>query len=154
MIETEARVVALDADGRHAWVEAKPHGSCGNCDPVSGCRSVSISRLFCRNRPQRFRVGNALAAREGELVIVAVHERALLNSALLMYLLPVLALFAGAVAGALVSEPVSIAAGAAAFLLSLLMIRRHTRNYSQHPDYQPAIVRKTDGPRVISMEKA
>ena len=85
MIETEASVLSVEHDGVHAWVETRPHGSCGACAGSGGCHSVSISRLFSVGR-QHYRVANPIGAQAGDKVIVAVAERALLHSSLLMYL--------------------------------------------------------------------
>ena len=58
-----------------------------------------------------------------------------------MYLLPVLALFAGAVLGAYWSEPVSVLLGGTAFAAMLLILRRMTANYTHRSDFEPAIIR-------------
>lgn len=55
MIETQARVLA--AEQEFAWVEPRPHSRCRQCDPVTGCRSLSIARAF-RPLGQHFRVRN------------------------------------------------------------------------------------------------
>ncbi|MEE9928304.1 SoxR reducing system RseC family protein [Microvirgula aerodenitrificans] len=141
MIETEASVLSVEHDGAHAWVETRPHGSCGACAGSGGCHSVSISRLFSVGR-QHYRVANPVGAQAGDKVIVAVAERALLHGSLLMYLVPVAALFAGASLGALAGETASVVAGAAAFAVSLLIIRRLATRYAGRADYQPAIVRR------------
>ncbi len=139
MIETEARVLSLDGES-HAWVETRPHGSCALCEGGGGCKSVAISRLFATGQ-QRYRVANPVGAAAGDWVIVAVHEQVLLKSALAMYLLPVLALFAGAVLGAYWGELASVLLGGTAFAAMLLILRRMTANYTHRSDFEPAIIR-------------
>lgn len=127
MIETEAYVISV-ADGM-AWVETRPHQACPNCDPVHGCRSLSIARVFAL-KPQQYQV------------VVAVAEQALTRSALLGYVVPLLALFFGAMLGALMSELVSVVAAVAAFLGSLLMIRQYAAKYRGNAVFQSVILRR------------
>lgn len=149
MIETEARVV--ETQEGCAWVETRPHSSCGHCDPETGCRSLSISRLFCV-KPQRYQVSDPLGCRRGESVVVAIHERGLLKSALLMYLLPIVALFIGAVLGGHWSETASALAGLLSFFVAILMIRRYSTKYRHDADFQPHIIRRL-GVTTLTVEK-
>ncbi len=139
MIETEAYVISV-ADGM-AWVETRPHQACPNCDPVHGCRSLSIARVFAL-KPQQYQVLDPLHSQPGDQVVVAVAEQALTRSALLGYVVPLLALFFGAMLGALMSELVSVVAAVVAFLGSLLMIRQYAAKYRGNAVFQPVIVRR------------
>ena len=49
MLETEAQVVSLH--GGEAMVRPTPHSPCGQCDPVHGCRSLSLARMFVLREP-------------------------------------------------------------------------------------------------------
>jgi len=97
MIETRAIVIRLE--GEEALVESVQDGGCGNCDSANGCGSGKLTRLF-GNKPRRFRVENAANAPVGAIVSVTLAEGVLLRSALLMYLLPLFLLLAGAMYGA------------------------------------------------------
>jgi len=141
MIETQARVVRLDSG--HAWVEPRPHSPCGQCDPVHGCRSLAIARMFSAGS-SAFRVKNPLAADVGDWVTVSIPERGMLHSALLMYLVPLAGLFVGAAAGALASETVSVLAGIAGFATALLAVRRASRGFGQRALFQPVITERLD----------
>ncbi|MGL6072419.1 SoxR reducing system RseC family protein [Craterilacuibacter sp.] len=136
MIETEARVLRVEQGA--AWVEPRPHTPCGQCDAGGGCRSVSIARLFTGREPV-FRVLDALGARVGDRVVVAVPERSLRLSVMLMYVLPLLALFAGAAIGALFGELPSALAGIAGLLASLLLVRQRAQRLSADQRFQPQI---------------
>jgi sigma-E factor negative regulatory protein RseC len=96
MLQTRAIVIRLE--GRDALVESTQGGGCGNCDSEGGCGSGKLSQLFC-SEPRRFRVRNEGNAQVGSLVDVVVPEGVLLNSALLMYILPLLMLLFGAMVG-------------------------------------------------------
>lgn len=97
MMETRAIVIRLE--GKEALVESTQGGGCGNCDSENGCGSGKLSQLFC-SAPRRFRVRNDGNAQVGTLVQVTLAEGVLLRSALLMYLLPLVLLLCGALAGA------------------------------------------------------
>lgn len=93
MIETRAIVIRLEGD--EALVESAQGGGCGHCDSENGCGSGKLSQLFS-TRPRRFRVRNDAHAEVGSEVLVTLTEGVLLRSALLMYVLPLVLLFAGA----------------------------------------------------------
>lgn len=97
MIETRAIVIRLE--GNEALVESIQGGGCGNCDSENGCGSGRMSKLFC-STPRRFRVRNDANAPVGTLVQVTLAEGVLLRGALLMYMLPLVLLLCGALAGA------------------------------------------------------
>lgn len=93
MIETRAVVISLS--GNEALVETRQGGGCGHCDSENGCGSGKLSQLFS-TRPRRFRVRNEANVQVGSDVTVSLSEGLLLRSALLMYILPLVSLFAGA----------------------------------------------------------
>lgn len=72
MIETEASVLSVERG--HAWVAPKPHSPCGQCDPVYGCRSLQLARMFALREP-RFRVLDPLGVQPGDKVLIAVPEK-------------------------------------------------------------------------------
>jgi sigma-E factor negative regulatory protein RseC len=141
MIDTQARVVRVELG--HAWVEPRPRTPCGQCDPVHGCRSLSIARMFSTG-DRSFEVRNPLDAAVGDWVTVSIPERGMLNSALLMYLVPLAGLFAGAALGALAGESVSVLAGLVGFAAALLVVRRTSRGFGQRSLFQPVITERID----------
>jgi sigma-E factor negative regulatory protein RseC len=104
MLQTRAIVIRLE--GRDALVESTQGGGCGNCDSEGGCGSGKLSQLFC-SEPRRFRVRNEGNAQVGSLVDVVVPEGVLLNSALLMYIVPLLMLLFGAMVGSKLTPDVA-----------------------------------------------
>ncbi|WP_051304873.1 SoxR reducing system RseC family protein [Chitinilyticum litopenaei] len=124
MIETEAQVERLD--GERAWVRLRPHSPCGHCDPVTGCKSVAISRMF-GNARQEFSVRSPLPVVPGDLVVIAIPEPALLHSALWGYGLPLALLLLGAGFGGWLAGDAGALTGAASGLVLafvLLWLRR------------------------------
>lgn len=95
MLETRAIVIKLE--GREAVVESLQGGGCGACGS-QGCGSGKLAEAFCV-RPRQFRALNEVNAQVGEEVEISVKDGALVRSALTLYGMPLVALFAGAVLG-------------------------------------------------------
>ncbi|WP_174874596.1 SoxR reducing system RseC family protein [Vogesella oryzae] len=136
MIETEARVLRVEPG--FAWVEPRPHSPCGQCDPVSGCRSLQLARMFSLRQPQ-FRVLDPLGVNAGEQVKIAVPESGMLRSAGLLYAVPVSALLLGAMLASAAGELAAVAGGLFALLFSLLLVRGYSRRLAGDVRFQPHI---------------
>lgn len=139
MMQTRAVIIRLE--GADALVESTQGGGCGSCDNENGCGSGKLSQLFC-SEPRRFRVRNDANAQVGTLVQVTLPEGVLLQSALLMYILPLALLMAGALAGAQWAQDAASADGYAAIggltglvcgfvLAKVLSLRRRLSSVAQ-----------------------
>lgn len=95
-MEQEAIVARIEGD--HAYIEVGSAQGCGRCHEAGGCQSGVLGRIF-RQTPRQFRIRNTIHAAPGERVIVQVADGTMLRAALVVYLLPVLLLVAGAFAG-------------------------------------------------------
>lgn len=96
MIEECGRVVSTGAGG--TWVETLARAGCGRCDQPGGCGQNSITRLFA-SRNRRVRVATEIPLASGDRVLIGIPDGQLLRASLVVYLLPLLGLVAGAVAG-------------------------------------------------------
>ncbi len=125
MLETHAVIVKLD--GTEALVEADQAGGCGQCNSVNGCGSGKLAKLFCA-RPRHFRVHNQIGAEVGDEVRVSVADGELFRSAFIVYIFPLLMLFAGGILGSVVAgahnPDVYAAVGALAGLAAGFMLVR------------------------------
>ena len=97
MLESQALVVKIEHGA--TYVEAEAGGNCGSgqCN-TSACATGVLMRIFSQ-RPKSLRVNNPIGAQVGEQVMLGLEEGAFLKSALLAYLLPLLALILGALLG-------------------------------------------------------
>lgn len=141
MIEECGRVVAVEADG--VWVATLSRSGCGRCDEPGGCGRRSIFRLFGeRQHHVHARVSpGGRAPVPGDPVLVGVPEGLVLRAALLLYLLPLLALLAGAVIGdLLLGEAGSILLGVGGLGTGFLAARVISRNRFQDPRWQPVVL--------------
>lgn len=139
MIETEAQVSRAEQD--YAWVVIRPHSPCGHCDPITGCKSVAISRMF-GSAQQEFRVRNSVHAQAGDLVHVAVPEQTLLRSALWAYGVPLLLLLLGAMLGRLGDQEWMAMLGAGLGLMAGFLVLRLLRHAQS--GLEPHIVSRAD----------
>ena len=95
MIETQAVVVKIEDS--FAYVQAERKSSCSGCSE-SSCGTSALADFFGQKAPL-YRARNEIGAKVGDRVVVGMNESALFKGTLLLYLLPLLLLFAGAVAG-------------------------------------------------------
>lgn len=120
MIEQQGRV--LKADGRMAWVRLGGTSGCSACDQGRGCGAGLFGRLLSR-RPVEMQLDNTLEAVAGQAVMVGVSESLLLKLSLRLYLAPLIALLAGAVAGQLLASGLGLdglKADAVTLILSII----------------------------------
>jgi sigma-E factor negative regulatory protein RseC len=143
MIQTRAVVIRLV--GGDAVVESAQGSSCGHCSAENGCGSARVSQLFC-SESRQFRVRNDIDASIGSTVEVVLPEGVLLSSALLMYLLPLLMLLAGAILGMQWTDNpdeadwYSVAGGGLGLLFSYFIIKGLSVWRHLFPNARPVIL--------------
>ena len=129
MIEAQGTVVALD--GIYALIRRDETG-CGRCHEEGGCGGNSLGEIFC-STPQTYRVLNPGNSCVGNRVTVVVAEGAVRQSVVLVYLIPLLALFVGAFGGLALVGEVGAIAGSLAGLVCAWLILRYLRVKHPHP---------------------
>ncbi len=90
----ETRAVVLEVDKLIAQVQANQGNGCSACNG-KGCGSGKLTQLFC-SKPRQFQVANRIGAQIGDEVIVSVPDGAVLRGVGIVYLLPLILMFAGA----------------------------------------------------------
>lgn len=96
----EMRAIVIQVEGDEASVQPVGTGGCGHCSSEGGCGSGTLTKLFCSNKPRHFKVSNKARARVGDEVQVTIPDGALLRGAMKMYVLPLMLLLIGGIAGA------------------------------------------------------
>lgn len=135
-----ATVVALE--GEDALVEVAG-GGCGRCHEAGGCGGQNLTQMFCKG-PKTYRVANALAARPGDQVTVAIESGSVRRIANLAYGLPLLSSILGAVVGTRLADDLGGMLGAACGLvLALLYLRFRTRGEAGKIASRPYIVSRS-----------
>lgn len=143
MIESVATVVAVGQDW--AQVECRRKSACGHCHQQDNCGVGAMAKAM-PGRPQLFQIALTMPVRVGQEVRIGIPERSLLKSALLVYMVPLLFLLLGALAGKGVAQlyllkeeaPEILGAllgGGLGFLLARFGARRLTGG-----DYRPVML--------------
>lgn len=140
----ETRAIVVHKNGNATLVEASGQDGCSVCDG-KGCGSSKVGQLFC-SKPRQFRVENRINAEVGDEVIVSVVEGAVLRGISMVYLLPLLLLFVGAVlAGSFAQQDIerdgfSAAGALAGLMLGFVIAKWHSARQVRN---QPYIARLT-----------
>jgi len=151
MIEEPA--VVVEAGAGYAWVETRRRSACGACSASEGCGTAVLAKVW-GDRRARVRALSTLPLQPGDAVIVGLAEGALLRGSLLVYLLPIVLLLAGALLGQTAfagagEEPV-ILSGAVGLGLGFLAARGVSRRLRSDARFQPVVMRRLDAAPVPS----
>ena len=126
MIEELAVVVKIE--NHQVWVESGPNSACGGCLQKASCTTNAIGSIL---KKKSVPVDSDIQLKTGDQVMVAIDENLLLRASLLLYLVPLIALFTGAgIADWLLADNGKFAelwiAGSAvlSFLISLWIINK------------------------------
>ena len=141
----EERAVVAEAGIGYAWVEIQRQSACGTCQASSGCGSAALAKVW-GVRSVRTRVRSAGSLRPGDEVIIGLTDGVLLRGALLVYLLPLMLLLAGALLGETVlvdaGEELVILFGALGLGLGLLIVRIVSQRFQTDARFQPVVLRR------------
>jgi sigma-E factor negative regulatory protein RseC len=130
MIEERAVILSLQSEPSQtqttATLEIERKTACGLCGQTRGCGNSIWGKLF-GHQTTAFKAQNRINAKVGDSVIVGINEKALLKSALLLYILPLVTLFIGAILASQLwhSDGSTMLGAAAGLVLGLLWVRPH-----------------------------
>jgi sigma-E factor negative regulatory protein RseC len=137
---TEKGIVA-ELSGHKAKVRIHKSSACASCEARHGCHIHDTKEMIVD-------VNNDLRAKKGDLVEISVPTRSFLRTSLLVYFLPVLALFLGAYAGGawapslhLPATLASVLGGGLAIILSFAVLRRIDRAAEHRTEFSPRMTR-------------
>ena len=145
----EEQGVVISANDNSATVQIQRTTSCGHCAAKQGCDSARVAKQLGKQFIQVKVVNHPRSAvKIGDNVVVGLPEQALLKGAILVYLVPLFGLFAGAIGGELVtasaslpySELLSILSSLVGFSVGLIAVKRWSFNLSSDARYQPIIL--------------
>jgi sigma-E factor negative regulatory protein RseC len=132
----------LDAD---MAVVTSVRSVCENCASTGGCGFVKLSQLLCYS-PKEFKVDNPVGVGPGDDVIIGAVEGTLVRFSLVVYLVPLLLLVAGAMVGEFATpigfsrDIYAIGGFLAALAPSIAWMRAVNRRYRDSPDVRPVIL--------------
>ena len=128
-----------------AILEIERKTACGLCGQTRGCGNSIWGKLF-GHQTTAFKAQNGINAKVGESVIVGINEKAMLKSALLLYVLPLTTLFIGALFASQLwhSDGSTMLGAATGLVLGLLWVKGHTMSNRYFSLQQPVILRLAD----------
>jgi sigma-E factor negative regulatory protein RseC len=91
MIEELAVVVKIE--NHQVWVEAGQNSACGGCQQKASCTTNALGNVL---KKKSVPVDSDIQLKTGDEVMVAIDESLLLRASLLLYMVPLIALFTGA----------------------------------------------------------
>lgn len=141
MIEESGVVTAIDADG--VWVATQRKSTCGSCSARLACGQGLLNSMSADTKPHTIKVHSDLPLAEGDPVTLAISQQSLIRSALLVYLLPLLFMFAAAFSADYVNatEPWIIFAALLGFIGGVLAVRLYSERYIDKNALQPELSR-------------
>jgi sigma-E factor negative regulatory protein RseC len=147
MIEEQGQVV--DVQGEFAWIESERTTTCGSCAVRKGCGTSALAQVLGQRRV-RLRVLNRINARVGDNVVIGIAESGVVHGSLAVYAVPLLGLFAGALAGQTLGSAVlgmqsdlpAIAGAVAGFVAALAWLKQFSRAREKDAGYQPVALRQ------------
>ena len=149
--------IVTHTNGESAMVRTVKSGACEACSAKGFCtdsgRDMTVTAL------------NIAKARPGDRVRLEIATGAFMKVMFLLYMVPVLALLAGALIGLALGGDSAAAAGALiAFVLAVAFVRQRGRRMGAMADYQPRIVKvlrrqaaetpQSDGGQALSHERS
>jgi sigma-E factor negative regulatory protein RseC len=144
MIEERAVILSLNSETSPsiATLEIERKIACGLCGQTRGCGNSIWGKLFA-HQSTAFKAQNRINANVGDSVIVGINEHALLKSALLLYVVPLVTLFFGAMLALMINpNTVSQMFGAViGLLLGLIWVKGHSISSAYFIREQPVVLR-------------
>ena len=140
--------VVVEVNGQFALVQIQRNSSCGQCTANQSCGTASLATVLGQ-KYTKVKVINHVAAKVGDKVVIGLEEQALLKSALALYLLPLLCMFAAAMGYELLTsttpwfhhEILTVLAGLMGLMGGLIGVKRLTLKMSENKCYQPMILK-------------
>lgn len=145
MIEEHAIILSTESGVENqsvATIEVVRQTACSLCGQTRGCGNALWGKMFA-HKATSFKAQNNINAKTGQSVIVGIDEKALVKSALLLYIVPLVTLFIGAILALQVSDSdLSAMFGAVVGVLAgYFWVKAHTLGRSYDQSHQPKILR-------------
>jgi sigma-E factor negative regulatory protein RseC len=143
----EERAVILSLENRpngypDATLEIERKTACGLCGQTRGCGNSLWGKLFA-HKSSAFKAQNSINAKVGDSVVIGINEAALVKSALLLYIVPLVTMLIGAILATQIHDTNGYAMLGAAIglVLGFVWVKGHTMSSSYFNLQQPVILR-------------
>lgn len=146
MMLESGRVVAVEADG--LWVETIRQSTCGSCAAQKGCGHGILNRISDGKRGYVRVLSGSVDCSEcvvDDQVSFSIPEEVIVRGSLIVYMLPLSCMLAGAAAAAFYlpgsEDLVALAGAIVGVLAGVAAVRWHAGRHSQDPGLQPSLVK-------------
>ncbi|BCB26984.1 hypothetical protein SKTS_18700 [Sulfurimicrobium lacus] len=151
MLEAEGVIVKIGQEG--VFVETSRVPACGSCSSKEGCGTSTLSQLL-GSKSSSFKVLNPIGAALGERVVIGMEEAALLKSSVLVYLVPLAFLMAGAILGgwlapAHLKDAYAIGGVLVGLVLGFVALKWISASAGENRQFQPVILRRVFPQNVV-----
>lgn len=143
MIEEQAVITRVDAVG--VWVRTLGTVACSRCAEGQGCERGGLARLMASHQVEMRVRAETGPFREGEHVMVGIDERAVMHAAVVVYLVPLVAmLLLGAFAHQALEagDPLVAAFGLTGLVAGFCGSRRYAAARQGDARFEPRILRR------------
>jgi sigma-E factor negative regulatory protein RseC len=131
--------IVVEVDGTAAKVRASRHGDCKNCGACPGDNAIVLD------------VQNPISAKPGQLVNFAIQETNMLQAAFIVYIMPLVAILVGALAGGMLANKLGqtvstfrIGGAIVAIVLSIIYVKLYDSSSRKNIKMQPIITKILD----------
>ena len=147
MLEERALILSIStsrfqANETIASLEIERKTACGLCGKTRGCGNSIWGKLFA-HQSTAFTALNRINAKVGDSVVVGINERALLKSALLLYIVPLVTMMIGAILmnEFLQNNAAAMLGALVGLVFGFIWVKCHTTASPYFLEQQPVILR-------------
>lgn len=148
MLTETGRVVAVETGG--LWVETIRQSTCGSCAAQKGCGHGLLNRYSDGKRGYiRVLESEQLAASAcsvDDQVLIAIPEEVILKGSLILYILPLMAMLAGAALGGYLvpawGDLAALLGAVSGFVVGFAMVRLHAHKHRNDENFQPKLLER------------
>ena len=145
MIEQHAIILAVEPQKGNqslATIEVVRKSACGICGKTRGCGNAIWGKIFA-HKMTSFKAKNSINAQIGQSVIVGIDERAVMKSALLLYLVPLVTMLIGSILVSQLnaSNLAAMLGAASGLLVGYFWVKAHIEGRAYYQSQQPKILR-------------
>jgi sigma-E factor negative regulatory protein RseC len=128
-------------EGEFVFLKTSNQSSCSECSSKSSCGSARLFKPLVE--AQEFKIKNTLGLKVGDSVVLGLPPSTLLQGTFLVYLIPLFTLILFAVLGKIIGgEGISIIAGVAGLVISLLMVNKYLSKRVITEQFTPKMLEK------------
>ncbi|MFW5431544.1 MAG: SoxR reducing system RseC family protein [Methylophilaceae bacterium] len=145
MIEQHAIILAIEpqSEGQSlATIEVVRKTACGICGKTRGCGNAIWGKIFA-HKMTSLKAQNSIKAQIGQSVIVGIDERAVMKSALLLYVAPLVTMFTGVILASQfnASDFAAMLGAGIGLLVGYFWLKAHMAGRVYYQSQQPKILR-------------